>query len=102
MVAMSELDKEEINNFTESEMYVRERQELLQRALNALGEKCKRLLTFYQLHYSMKEIASEMGYASDQVAMNQWSECRKKLKKLIENNQELNELLNFYVIPPLP
>jgi hypothetical protein len=36
-----------------------------------------------------------MGYASDQVAMNQSSECRKKLKHLIENNDELNDFFNF-------
>ena len=60
-----------------------------------LGDKCKKFLTLYQLSYSMKEIAAEMGYASDQVAMNQCSECRKKLKNLIENNDDLKDFFNI-------
>ena len=76
-------------------MYDRERQNIMERALSSLGEKCKKLLTLYQLSYSMKEIAAEMGYGSDQVAMNQCSECRKKLKQLIENNNELNDFFKI-------
>ena len=78
--------------FAEDEMYQRERQAALERALSTLGDKCKKLLTLYQLSYSMREIAAAMGYASDQVAMNQSAECRKKLKSLIENHHEFKEL----------
>lgn len=85
----------EIAQFVEDDMYDKERQALFQKMLGSLGDKCKRLLTFYQLSYSMKEIATEMGYSSDQVAMNQCSECRKKLKSLIENSPEIKDFLNF-------
>ena len=81
--------------FTDDEMYDRERQGVFQQMLNSLGDKCKRALTLYQLSYSMKEIAAEMGWSSDQVAMNQCSECRKKLKALIENSHELKDFLNI-------
>lgn len=81
--------------FAEDEMYDRERQAVFQQMLAALGDKCKKLLTLYQQSYSMKEIAAAMGYGSDQVAMNQCSECRKKLKALIENSQELKEFFNI-------
>jgi RNA polymerase sigma factor (sigma-70 family) len=95
MVALEKADLLEINTFVDTEMYSRERQSMMERMFSALGERCKQLLTLYQLSYSMKEIAAEMGYASDQVAMNQCSECRKKLKNLIENNVELNDFFNF-------
>ncbi len=95
IVSMDEGERIEIALFTEDEMYDRERQAVFQKMLAAIGEKCKRMLTLYQLSHSMKEIATEMGYASDQVAMNQCSECRKKLKALIENSHELKEFFNI-------
>lgn len=95
IVAMEEIERSEIAQFADDEMYDRERQTMFQQMLGSLGDKCKRVLTLYQLSYSMKEIATEMGWASDQVAMNQCSECRKKLKTLIENSHELKEFLNI-------
>ena len=94
-VAMEDAERLEIGYFIDSDMYDRERQSVFEHMFTSLGDKCKKLLTLYQLSYSMKEIASEMGYASDQVAMNQCSECRKKLKTLIENNAELKDFLNI-------
>lgn len=84
----------EPEHFTEHDMYDRERQNVMERMLSSLGEKCKRILTLFQLSYSMKEIAAEMSYLSDQVAMNESSKCRKKLKLLIENNDELKDLFS--------
>lgn len=94
-VAMENAQHLEIAHFIENDMYDRERQQVMERILESLGDKCKKLLTLYQLSYSMKEIAAQIGYTSDQVAMNQCSECRKKLKHLIENNHELKDFLNI-------
>lgn len=95
IVPMENVELLDIAHVAEDEMYDRERQNVFERMLGALGDKCKKLLKLYQLSYSMKEIAAEMGYTSDQVAMNQCSECRKKLKYLIENNKELKDLFNI-------
>ena len=92
---MENAERIEMGQFADDNMYDQERQTVFQQMLSSLGDKCKRMLTLYQLSYSMKEIAAEMGYASDQVAMNQCSECRKKLKALIENSHELKEFLNI-------
>lgn len=94
-VTLEQADLTEIPHFSADDLYDRERQTLFQQMLGSLGEKCKRVLTLYQLSYSMKEIAAELGWSSDQVAMNQCSECRKKLKALIENSHELKEFLNI-------
>ncbi|MBL7827966.1 MAG: RNA polymerase sigma factor [Saprospiraceae bacterium] len=82
-----------LERFSEDDMFVKERQALFEMLLAKIGERCKRLLTMYKLNFSMKEIAAEMGYATDQVAMNQCAECRKKLKHLIENDHELLDVL---------
>lgn len=95
VVGLENIEQADIPFFAETDMYSQERQILMERLLESMGVKCKKLLTFFQLSYSMKEIAAEMGYASDQVAMNQCSECRKKLKQLIENNHELKDFLNI-------
>lgn len=81
-------------DWPENEWYTRERASVLNQLLTTLGDKCKKLLTMYQLNYTMKETASEMGYASDQVAMNETSGCRKKLKTMIEKSTELMDFLN--------
>lgn len=94
-VSIGNAERLEIAYFVEGDMYDRERQSVFERMFATLGDKCKKLLTLYQLSYSMKEIAAEMGYASDQVAMNQCSECRKKLKNLIENNDDLKDFFNI-------
>lgn len=94
-LSMEQADTPEPFFFSEEEMYRSERQRVFEQLLGSLGQKCKRLLTLYQLHYSMKEIAAEMGYQSEQVAMNQSSECRKKLKALIENSPEIKDFLNL-------
>ena len=95
MVAMESVDMLEITTFTEDDMYNRERQAIFQQMFHALGDKCKRVLTLFQLSCSLKEIATELGWATDQVAMNQSSECRKKLKMLIENSPEIKDFLNI-------
>lgn len=94
LVTIEQAELPETSVFAADDWYDRERQGVFERMFSTLGEKCKKLLTLYQLSYSMKEIAAEMGYASDQVAMNQCAECRKKLKTLIENSAELKEFLN--------
>ena len=91
IVATENAELPEPEHFTEHDMYDRERQKIMERMLSSLGDKCKRILTLFQLSYSMKEIAAEMGYLSDQVAMNESSKCRKKLKLVIENNDELQD-----------
>jgi RNA polymerase sigma factor (sigma-70 family) len=94
-VALQDADLQGTAPITDDDLYHRERQQLFEQMFTALGERCKKLLTLYQLSYSMKEIAAEMGYSSDQVAMNQSADCRKKLKQLIENTPSLKDFLNM-------
>jgi RNA polymerase sigma factor (sigma-70 family) len=77
----------------EKMIIMEERRVILERLLVQVGERCQRLLGFFQLDYSMKEIKEKMGYSSDQVAANEVHSCRGKLKKLIEQQPELLEAL---------
>ncbi|MCB0518275.1 MAG: sigma-70 family RNA polymerase sigma factor [Lewinellaceae bacterium] len=77
----------------EKMIIIEERRVILERLLVQVGERCQKLLGFFQLDYSMKEIREKMGYASEQVAANEVHSCRGKLKKLIEQQPELHETL---------
>ncbi len=63
------------------------RSKLAEQALSSIGERCLELLQrFYYKSLSMREIASEMGFSSENVAKNQKYKCleraRTKLKEL--------------------
>jgi RNA polymerase sigma factor (sigma-70 family) len=56
---------------------------IMERALNGLGEPCKSLLeAFYIDKKSMQEIASGFGYTNAENAKNQKYKCLMRLKKL--------------------
>jgi RNA polymerase sigma factor (sigma-70 family) len=74
-------------------MITEERRVILQALIAQVGERCQKLLGYFQLHYSMREISEVMGYASDQVAANQIHDCREKLKKIIHQQPENSDLL---------
>ncbi len=63
------------------------RSKLAEQALSSIGERCLELLQrFYYRSLRMREIASEMGFSSENVAKNQKYKCleraRTKLKEL--------------------
>lgn len=57
--------------------------EMMERAINNLGEPCKSLLEAYYLQKkNMQEIADEFGYTNADNAKNQKYKCLVRLKKL--------------------
>lgn len=57
--------------------------EIMDRALNSLGEPCKSLLEGYYLNKKgMQELASQFGYTNADNAKNQKYKCLMRLKKL--------------------
>jgi len=72
-----------------------ERRVMLEQFLVLVGERCQRLLGYFQLNYSMQEIRQLAGFSSNQVASNEVHGCRKKLKSLIEQHPELQEALKY-------
>ncbi|MCB0835489.1 MAG: sigma-70 family RNA polymerase sigma factor [Bacteroidetes bacterium] len=74
----------------------KEQEEELDSLLNALGDTCKKVLRLWQLSYSMKEIASELGYKSEGVARKKKRLCMKKLLEILDENPEIKNFLKKY------
>ncbi len=77
----------------ESELVSQERAELLNKLLEQLGPKCKKVLELWKLSYSMKEIAEELGYKSEGVARKKKHQCFQGLVKIVKENPHLVKLL---------
>jgi RNA polymerase sigma factor (sigma-70 family) len=57
--------------------------EMMEKAINGLGEPCKSLLqAFYMKKKNMQEIASEFGYTNAENAKTQKYKCLMRLKKI--------------------
>ena len=72
-----------------------ERRIILSGLMTLVGERCQKLISLFQLNYSMREIRDMQGYSSDQVAANEVHNCREKLKKIIQQRPEVLEALKF-------
>ncbi len=70
----------------EARVMADEKKSFLRKALEKLGERCKQVLELYQLHYSMDEIALEVGFSSPEIAKKEAYQCRRKLKDFFDSN----------------
>ena len=78
----------ELESFDIIEEELSPEQQLLRRFFEALGEKCKAILTmFYYKKYNIKQIMTEGGYNSENVVKSQKSRCLKTLREAIEQSQ---------------
>jgi RNA polymerase sigma factor (sigma-70 family) len=81
----------EENNLEMQEVTVETEQEkklqLAERAIASLGEKCREILQlFYFQKKSMVEIATLLGYSSENTAKNQKYKCLETAKKKLEES----------------
>jgi RNA polymerase sigma factor (sigma-70 family) len=70
-----------------------EKKNLLNRALEQLGERCKRILELWQLSYSMEEIAAEMEFSSAQMARKNKYRCQQSLMKFFKEQPSWKQWL---------
>lgn len=68
----------------ELDLVAKDRQEKIQELMSGLGAACQKVLQMWQLSYSMKEIAAELGYKNDAVARKKKRLCMKKLLEILE------------------
>lgn len=71
----------------------KENANLLSDILDLLGEKCRQVLELANLGYSMKEIAKEVGYKSENMVSKKRNHCKKSLTALLKARPELIEKL---------
>ena len=98
--SLTELKPEQLNGTMESvenQYFNKEKKALLDKAINALDERCQQLLRYYKLDYSMKEIESLMDFSSSDMAKKQAYRCRKKLRKVFLENPALLKALNIEI-----
>jgi len=65
------------------------------RCLQQLSEKCRRLLSFFSNDLKPEEAFLEMGYSSKKVYQVKKSECMDRLKLVIEQSPEYKELFDL-------
>lgn len=83
-----------VDEVTVTRIIDQERQQLLDRLLQSLGEVCyKILIYFYYEKKSMKEILDLMPFKTEQVIKNKKSNCLKKMRALLEEYPQLKEMI---------
>lgn len=89
---LTELKPGQMNGISESvenQYFKKEKTALLEKAIQALDERCQQLLRYYKLDYSMKEIQSLLGFSSPAMAKKQAYRCRERLRKVFLQNPAL-------------
>lgn len=74
--------------------YSKERENVMTQILSVVGENCHKLLSLvlYE-NLSLKEVAKQMGYSSEDVAKMTHHRCKKKLINEIKDKIHLKDLL---------
>lgn len=86
--------EEELEMGPDELLLLKERSEGLQNVLAQVGEKCKKILSLWALHYSMREITQEVGYKSEGMTRKKKHQCFKALMTKIKETPDLiRELL---------
>jgi RNA polymerase sigma factor (sigma-70 family) len=85
----AEIDKEEEENF--QQIHLTESKFLLaEKIINQLGDRCKEVLTlFYSETMKLKDIASKMGYSSENSAKNQKYKCLEMARNMLKEAKQL-------------
>lgn len=65
----------------------------LQTLMGGLKDKCKEVLTLWAQKYSMKDIATALGYSNEQVVRNKKNHCMKELKEMVRKSPGVRSLI---------
>ena len=85
---------EEFEESSLPRMIENEKEERILELFDQLGEQCREVLIYSIFYgYSMDEIYKKMGYENAQIARNKKYKCVKRLKKLLENREDIRQLL---------
>lgn len=80
---------------TQIEWERKERVEIIQQCLNALGETCRKILMLYYFDkMSMIDLAKEMGLANADTAKTKKYKCKMELDKLMKVNYKPSDFLD--------
>lgn len=71
-----------------------EKYRLYQQHFHTLGEDCKKILLLFMKKMPLKEIASEMGYRTENYAKTRKYLCKEELKRRIINDPKCQKFLS--------
>jgi RNA polymerase sigma factor (sigma-70 family) len=90
-----DVDKHDTDNDEQSSLeglIQQEQRDQMHRALERLGELCRKLLLmFYWEEMSMETIASNLGLANADVAKSKKYQCKKELQALLKTHMQDND-----------
>ena len=72
-----------------------EKEKIIARCMNQLGETCKKVLMYYYFEeMSMQEIAEKLGFANTDTAKTKKYKCKKKLDELVKAQYSEQDFLD--------
>ena len=81
----------------EAHFFNEEKKAILEQALAQLSERCRELLKYYRLDYSLKEMAEIFGFSSPEMAKKEAYRCRERLRTVFIKNPHLAKVLNIFI-----
>lgn len=72
-----------------------EREKIMAKCLNQLGETCRKVLMYYYFdEMSMQEIADKLGFANTDTAKTKKYKCKQKLDELVKSQYSEKDFLD--------
>jgi RNA polymerase sigma factor (sigma-70 family) len=72
-----------------------EKEKIIQKCIDQLGETCKKVLTYYYFEeMSMQDIAEKLGFANTDTAKTKKYKCKKKLDELVKAQYSEQDFLD--------
>jgi RNA polymerase sigma factor (sigma-70 family) len=89
------LSNEEKDAAVMPDMDTPEREKIIARCIEQLGETCKKVLTYYYFEeMSMQDIAEKLGFANTDTAKTKKYKCKKKLDELVKAQYSEQDFLD--------
>jgi RNA polymerase sigma factor (sigma-70 family) len=89
------LSNEEKDTAQSMDMDSAEREKIVARCLDQLGETCRKVLMLYYFdELSMQEIADKMGFANTDTAKTKKYKCKQKLDELVKTQYSEQDFLD--------
>lgn len=89
------LSNEEKDSPQSMDMDGPEREKIMAKCLNQLGETCKKVLMYYYFdEMSMQEIAEKLGFANTDTAKTKKYKCKQKLDELVKAQYSEQDFLD--------
>ncbi len=89
------LSNEEKDSSESMDLDSPEREKIIARCMDQLGETCRKVLMFYYFdEMSMQEIAEKLGFANTDTAKTKKYKCKQKLDELVKSQYSEKDFLD--------